>query len=124
MNKENLLRMADHIENIPQKDFDMFEYRGGDYDEIECDTVGCAVGHCAILDTENIRNNFVYSDGDIDFEAWSNEFTDVYDEYQWDYLFSAAWASVDNTPKGTANRIRGVVEHGFPEKMKITKTKL
>ena len=123
MNKDNLLRMADHIETIPQKDFDMELYRKGTpiYPttecNIECDTVGCAVGHCTILDSDNVKKNFINSHGNINFPEWSREFTDIYDEDQWDYLFSGKWVNIDNSPKGTTKRIRYVVEHGFPQDM-------
>jgi hypothetical protein len=121
MNKVNLLRMADHIETIPQKDFNMFEYRsgGGYYDEIECNSVGCAVGHCTILDSENIKKNFMDKYGSIEFTYWSKVFTEVTNNLQWEYLFSYAWVNVDNTPQGTAKRIRDVVKNGFPENMDI-----
>jgi len=120
MNKENLLRMANHIETIPQKEFDMGSFRkGGPSNEFQCNTVGCAIGHCTILDTENIKNNFVYSDGDINFEAWSKDFTGVRNIELWNHLFGNKWKYVDNTPKGTANRIRHVVKHGFPIYMEL-----
>jgi len=115
MNKENLLRMANHIETIPQEDFNMYSFRKvGSSMGIECNSVGCAIGHCTILDIENIQNNFIDGEYDmIEFTDWSKDFTGV-TNMGWNYLFSSKWRVVDNTPKGTANRIRHVVKHGFP----------
>lgn len=117
MNKDNLLKMAIHIENIPQKDFDMYSFRkDGSSLEMECNSVGCAVGHCSILDIDNIQKNFINLGG-IQFSEWSVEFTGIDDE-EWNYLFGDRWKYTDNTPKGTAKRIRYVVEYGFPKDMK------
>jgi hypothetical protein len=121
MNKENLLRMADHIETIPQKEFDMEKYRkDGSSLEMECNSVGCAVGHCSILDIDNIQKNFIcmFYWG-INFLEWSEQFTGVYVMPQWNYLFGDRWKYIDNTPQGTANRIRYIVKHGFPNLMSI-----
>jgi len=120
MNKENLLKMANHIETIPQKEFDMEKYRKDrSSKKIECNTVGCAVGHCTILDPDNIQKNYLCRFyGDINFLTWSEDFTGVNDMPQWNYLFGDRWKYTDNTPKGTANRIRHVVKHGFPKDIK------
>jgi len=118
MNKDNLLKMANHIETIPQKDFDMGNFRkGGPSNEFQCNTVGCAVGHCTILDIGNVKKNFMDVNGYIEFSYWSKDFTGVYDMEQWQYLFGGGWSITDNTSQGTANRIRYVVKHGFPEDM-------
>lgn len=115
MNETNLMKMANHIETIPQEDFNMRRFRkGGLSKKIECNTVGCAVGHCTILDTENIKKNFMDEYCNVEFLYWSKVFTDLYDD-QWEYLFSYAWVNIDNTPQGTANRIRYIVKHGFPK---------
>ena len=121
MNKENLLKMADYIETIPQNKFDMINYRKnmGDVDVV-CNSIGCAVGHCTILDMVNIQNNFIdEDDGQIKFFQWSEDFTGVNDMPQWNYLFTSKWRVVDNTTQGTANRIRHVVKHGFPIYMEL-----
>lgn len=114
MNKENLLRMVDYIETVPQDMFDMKHYRGsgGNQIEAECDGVGCIIGHCIHLDApENIPRD---SEGQIMFTLWSINFTDVESE-EWKYLFYPSWCNIDNTPIGAAKRIRWVVEHGVPD---------
>lgn len=115
INKENLLKMADHIETVPPETFDMGCY----WDDIEpeCNSVGCIIGHCTKLDP-NI-NRYLDSDGDIKFTSWSEDFTGIgCNTSAWDYLFSHEWAAVDNTRTGAAKRIRYFVEHGLPEDWK------
>jgi len=107
--------MADYIETIPQEKFDMSAYRTGQRTAHECDSVGCVVGHCTVLDKNPLPMNGLYN---IDFLAWSRKFTglDSYsDNNKCHYLFSFFWTAVDNTPVGTAKRIRYIIEHGLPE---------
>jgi hypothetical protein len=114
MNKENLLKMADYIETIPQEYFNMQFFRQELKKYHKCNSVGCIIGHCTILDEEE---NFPrYVNGDIDFNKWSKQFTgiDLYsDSYL--YLFSSRWSVTDNTPTGAAKRIRHFVENGLPK---------
>jgi len=116
MNETNLMKMANYIENIPQKDFSMEVWRRGVNNvNVVCNSVGCAVGHCTILDVENIKKNFIDRYDIIDYLEWSSEFTGInYSSMKWAYLFVDDWMFIDNTPKGTANRIRYVVKYGFP----------
>lgn len=109
MNKENLLRMAEYIENIPQYLFDMDEFIAKN----NCGTVGCVIGHCVWLD--NPANMPHFRSGNIDFFAWSEAFTGLNSSSdEWSWLFSPQWAKVDNTPTGAARRIRAFVENGLP----------
>lgn len=43
MNKRRLLKMADFVETIPRKEFDMRDV----WRETPCGSVGCALGHAA-----------------------------------------------------------------------------
>lgn len=117
INKENLLRMADHIEKVPQEMFDMDIFRSGSLNPRECKSVGCVIGHCTILDTEKNIGKFRYSWGGINFFEWSKGFTGINDEADdiWQYLFGEIWVFSDNTPAGAAARIRYFVENGLPE---------
>jgi hypothetical protein len=113
MNKENLLRMADYIETVPQEKFDMELFRAGDGNTPECNSIGCIIGHCTVLDTKPLP---IYINGNINFYEWSQSFTGINREsYDWIYLFSWEWAATDNTPTGAAKRIRHYVENGLPE---------
>lgn len=112
-NKENLLKMADYIETVPQEKFGMELCRSGYENTPECTSIGCIIGHCTVLDTEPLPR---YSDGGIDFYKWSKSFIGIGSwTNDWDYLFASSWAMIDNTPTGAAKRIRHYVENGLPE---------
>jgi hypothetical protein len=116
MNKENLQRMADYIRTVPREKFDMLEFRGGEGKKAECDSVGCVIGHCTVLDAENIKARFTDVDGEIRFAIWSEEFTGLsLHRSGWDWCFSADWIYIDNTPEGAALRIEWLIENGLPE---------
>lgn len=118
-NKENLLRMADYIETVPQEKFDMDDFRAGKEWEDEnpiCGSVGCVVGHCTALDGANVVSNFLNHNGGINFKSWIEDFTGVrFGSKVFNWLFSYIWPAVDNTPTGAAKRIRHFVEHGLPD---------
>ncbi len=118
MNRENLQRMADYIRTIPAENFDMYVYREGDhsiqYLSPECKTVGCVIGHCTILDVENLPRNGDGS-GSILFATWSETFTGLeVCSKEWDWCFSYSWSTVDNSPEGAARRIEYLLEKGVP----------
>ena len=119
MKRENLQLMADHLKNnVNQDNFDMYEYRTDDYDLSNpvCGSVGCTVGTCTVLDVENVMNNFIKSNGKIDFGAWSEDFTGMYwTEAEWGWCFHSKWKTTDNTPTGAALRIEWLLNHGLPE---------
>jgi len=113
MNRENLNKMADYIETIPQEKFNMATYRTGESIKHECDTVGCVIGHCTVLDKNPLPMDYI---GDIAFYAWSKEFTGLDpDSSEWAYLFASEWEDMDNTPTGAASRIRHFLENGLPQ---------
>lgn len=115
MNKENLLKMADYIETIPQESFDMSDYRTGQWETPECNSVGCIIGHCTVLDKVTAANVKMW-DETIDFQLWSYSFTKInVESAEWDYLFHSMWKYADNTPTGAAKRIRYFVENGLPD---------
>lgn len=117
-NVANLNRMADYIETIPQEKFDMVDFRKDDLPtEYECNTVGCIIGHCTILD--EMSNMPKYPDGWINFFLWSKQFTGLeLNSDFWRWCFSGSWVSVDNTPTGAARRIRYTINNGIPENWK------
>jgi len=105
--------MADHLRTIPQELFDMEGYRKGQDVTIKCDSIGCAVGHCPVIDP-NPDKIPRCEDGDIDYMGWSMAFTGLNDA-EWDWCFSTDWTEVDNTPKGAALRIEWLLSHGLPK---------
>ena len=116
MNKENLLRMADYIEKVPQEKFDMDAFRIGTYRTPECNSIGCVIGHCTVLDAKNVMKNFVREDGTIRFWEWSLDFTGINNDMdEWNFLFGSDWNRTDTTQTGAAKRIRYFVEKGLPD---------
>ena len=118
MKRENLQLMANHLKtNVLPENFDMGKYRVlYDFSNPECGSVGCAVGNCTVLDSENVMYNFTYPYDRIEFTDWSEYFTGLLgggDE--WDWCFDSAWRNTDNTPTGAALRIEWLLKYGLPE---------
>ena len=112
MNKENLKLMADYIETVPQDKFDVERFRTGQIKYHECDSVGCVIGHCTVLD----KNPLPMDCGRIIFYAWARDFAGLNpNSSEWKYLFSLHWTAVDNTPTGAAKRIRYFIKNGLPK---------
>lgn len=116
MNKENLQRMADFIKTIPQASFSMEVFRFGKNNTPKCSSIGCVVGHCTVLDKENLTFD---ENGDIEFLAWSEKFTGLSrSSNEWDWCFSGGWTDNDDTPIGAAKRIEWLINKGLPEDWK------
>jgi len=112
MNKVNLQKMADYIKTIPQQSFDMSIYREEyNYYDPECESVGCIIGHCTIIDKENVKANYVDDlSGEIDFHKWSEQFTGLKSiSPEWNFLFSMDWKDVDNSIKGAVQRLEYII---------------
>jgi len=114
MNRENLRLMAAHLLTIPAEMFDMLNFRRGcKTTTAKCGSVGCAIGHCIILDTKPIPRH--KKTGNIKFEEWSEEFTGLaFESPEWQFCFSVLWVTVDNTPQGASNRILTLLDSGLP----------
>jgi hypothetical protein len=122
MNKQRLLDAADWAENnIDPEMFDMGSFRSGEKNKPECDSIGCMVGHLTAMNAENVMENYLYSYRDIKFGEWSINYFAL-DEDEWDYLFSVAWAEVDNTLEGAIARMRrlanGMTDEEILEELK------
>lgn len=112
MNKENLLKIADYIETVPQEMFDMDVYRDGDDYSIECNSVGCVIGHSTILFPEIAEKHRIKEGqykGKILFGEFSEEVCGLTVE-EWYWCFHSVWCNIDNTPTGAAKRIRMLVD--------------
>ena len=122
MKRDNLQLMADHLKNnVNQDNYDMETFRGDDDDFSDpvCGSVGCTVGNCTVLDAENVIKNFTDSGGEIEFHAWSEDFTGLLGvEDEWSWCFDSTWKTTDNTPMGAALRIEWLLNHGLPENWK------
>jgi hypothetical protein len=118
MNKQRLLDAADWAEkNIDPKMFDMTIYRSVDESSPECNSLGCMVGHLTAIDADNIGKNYIRSDGSIKFAQWSRDYFEL-EVYEWGYVFSAAWAEVDNTLEGAIARMRRLANGISEEEIK------
>lgn len=102
-NIKNLKRAFNHVLlNVNETMFDMGHYRKGDFgcgfiiDKTphECNTVGCIIGHCTVLDT---IDNFYEC---LDFTEWTRSFF-VISEFSDEglFLFSSYWS--DNIQSST-----------------------
>lgn len=78
MNLFNLKRMFNHILlNVPKEKINMLQFRDSiDLKSHECQTAGCIIGHCIILD--EWKNIPKLKDGSINFLRWSYYFTGLF----------------------------------------------
>jgi hypothetical protein len=111
MNRENLQRMADYIRTVPKEKFSMIFYRTKGQDSRECNSIGCVIGHCTVLDPRPLP---IDPFGNIEFDEWSFDFTGV-DSSEWGWCFHSDWSTRDNTPTGAADRIEWLLNHGLPK---------
>ena len=120
MNKENLLKLANYLEQLPEDydHFDMGRFAPEDitperiHTEInQCGAVACSVGHAPIalkLSEKDIKDmNWLYISTNYLICKRTNK-----DEWAW--CFSTEWYSIDNTAKGAAKRIKTLLEKGLP----------
>ncbi|WIC41277.1 hypothetical protein MA9V1_013 [Chryseobacterium phage MA9V-1] len=122
INKENLKRAAEYIATIDPKKFGMAVYRSDGKATAECKSVGCVIGHCTILDAENVRDNHIvdslFVSKSINWATWTLEFFGV-KEYtaMWRYLFGSMWADCKwtNTPEHAVYRINKVLDGFIPK---------
>jgi hypothetical protein len=115
MNRENLQRMADYVRTIPAEMFSMNFYRLGEKVSHECGSVGCAIGHCTVLDPRPLPK-LSHDSERIDFDIWSEMFTGIkLMSPEWGWCFSKYWYFSDNTPDGAADRIEWLLNRGLPD---------
>lgn len=112
MNSINLLSAAQYISELDQDRLVLDRYRAnGDLYSVSCEK-GDVVGHCTILDPNNLPR--LYPSGDIDFKEWGMKFFDLTED-EYTYLFTAVWAELDPAVIGAAARLRHVAQHGLPD---------
>src|SRR6185436_14807510 len=111
----NLSKLADYLLSGKLKaEFDMNWFDAGDDSAPhlhDCGTCGCAVGHgpYAGITKESGESWLDYClrvfgvDGG---EGWFETLPSP----EWDWLFNAYWAEIDNTPEGAGLRIRWLLE--------------
>lgn len=116
MNLINLQKAQDLIKKIPAGQFDMSRYRSSSKDSQfhQCESVGCIIGWCTILDTpanvEEFRTmQYIDENGDvikyINFTGWSEKFfglsafsfVNADESNIYDWLFSSVWSRFPET---------------------------
>lgn len=109
INRTNLKRAIKHMKTVPAHLFDMSTY------ESICGTTGCVLGHCLILDKDNVRENHTYAAG-ITFTSWGADFFGIPSGSDvWDFLFSSDWdeySKAATTKKQAIRRMKFVLKHG------------
>ncbi|WIC41275.1 hypothetical protein MA9V1_011 [Chryseobacterium phage MA9V-1] len=130
MNIKNLKRAQELLKTLKPEQFDMEDFRYTKPEEAfdkykktaECNSVGCIIGHCTILDTENVMSNYITCKGVINFIEWSKYFFEIgFDDKTWHYLFDAIWAENvnTNTPEHAILRIQRVIDGYVPGHINI-----
>ena len=108
INYLNLKRMYNYVlENVPEEKINMMDFRHGDLYSHKCQTVGCVIGHCTILDKwENIPKT---KNGEIYFEKWSENFTGLdFISNNWNWCFGPRWP---NNKKQILLRIKYLIDN-------------
>ena len=93
MNILNLKRMFNHVLlNVDKSQLKMSVYRKGSFKTHECESTGCVIGHCVILDDwDNVPKTINKS---IMFLTWSQKFTGLEPlSKEWSWCFSANWSN-------------------------------
>ena len=128
MNKENLAKLRDKLITVGEQAFSMRSYRNyenapavkenpdyysgvEDVNDPPCGTVACALGWAPScggdMKMTEEESNTTY------WEGYSKRAFDILILSRlWDFLFSGAWTSVDDTPVGAARRIQYVLDGG------------
>jgi hypothetical protein len=111
--EDNLRKLADYLlaPNLKAA-FDMRNFTDNKSckpasDEIECGSVGCAVGHGPYAGIPKLLG-----------ERWSEYSDRVFGLLaieKWEWCFSDFWKRSDNTPQGAAKRILYLLDNGLPD---------
>ena len=102
MNRKNMQRAIDFLEkNSGTIKLDMSRFRApGEHIGTSCKSVGCIIGYCTALDSARIKKDFLWYNGNIEFDAWSAEFFGLeFRSKAWDYCFSGMWADHPTVPE-------------------------
>ena len=120
INFDNLQRMRDHLDKVDPDKFTMGCFRQDRSTTHECNSVGCILGHCFILE-ENPEDYIIHiTEGyeTISYPDWLYFFTGI---KTWSdegvYLFGAQWTSEDtyfpgvNSLQHAKDRLDSFIEH-------------
>lgn len=132
MNISNLQRMIDLLKTVDQSRFNMEVYytnmiglRHEAFDKLksrnyECDTAGCVVGHCIVLDKElfNSLESLATSNSSLStiYSMWSEKFTGLKMlSLEWEWCFGSDWKYTDNSITGAIDRMQAMINGTYRE---------
>lgn len=110
MNRENLEILYSVLTGPLPHRFDMEEFTLGEItEEYPCGTAACALGSLPVMIPREEGEGWCdYGNRVLGIHSFEHE-------YEWDWLFSCKWSSVDNTQAGAAARVRYLLDYGLPE---------
>jgi hypothetical protein len=110
MNLKNIEKAIKHLTlNVTDDMFCMDSYRYGKCKEVECDSVGCAIGHTVVLGK---KENIPYcKDGTIAFDKWAKDFYGL-ESKDYNFLFSSFWKNSSNSRTQCIARMQCVLDYG------------
>ncbi len=118
--RSNLLTLAKYLlskkkkpAEFNMKHFNEYQMVGKDgWAATECGSVGCAVGHGPYAGIRKSSEENWVDYADRSFCGGS--------DFIFDYLFSGAWYTIDNTAEGAGKRILFMLKFGCPKKYNDT----
>lgn len=115
-----LLQLADFLKTLEPHQFSNLSYRSsrsGLFNvKVPAKQKADCIGWAVHLEQEDALDNFRFSDGAINFSAYSEDrFGLSYYSKEWEWCFSSKWRKVCDHPVTAAKRIRFYVEHGVPK---------
>lgn len=138
--RTNFKKLADFLyNNVEPRHFTMATFRDGqhninDYREKgwKCGTVGCALGWAPFVAGLAPTKELLDSHAECgltwtDYAEWlfpALGESSLSDQSAFSYCFGGEWANVDNSPRGAAQRIYYMLEHGVPDGWSNRKSEL
>ncbi len=123
MNKENLLKLAKFLDELPEDykhfymsdwvcDHEGYEKSPSELKKVNikgCGYVACAIGHAPQALGLSLEEVSEFPD----WELFINHYFKIERSAE-HWMFGPHWTYIDNTPKGAAKRIRYFLENGVP----------
>jgi len=113
INKENLQRAITHMKSVNKAHFTMSTFIDNKYEVFnECNSTGCTVGHCSVLEKnkEKYMSTLYTGQQTFKYADWSEDFFEITVESAlWDFMFSEFWCS---SKKQAIRRMKYVLKYG------------
>jgi hypothetical protein len=109
---KGLSKLAEHLANIPRKQFDMKEW----FQQTPCGTKACIAGHAAMLFPHRLKHEIIGYDREVS-EWITNKRTGSYGDYAFADAFKISYDDAEalcynihvNTPKQAARAVMNLV---------------